>query len=86
MGTPTNTSEVRPDFCSGICPRVRLPGSDGELFTGEWEQVTGCTFDRWADIATIIGLLDSYRRHPPARAKQHDIETMLQHAIDELDR
>ena len=56
-----------------------------ELFTSEWEDITGCVFDRWADIATIIGLLDSYRRHPPARAQQHAIETMLQHAVDAFD-
>jgi hypothetical protein len=30
-------------------------------------------------------LLDSERRHPSAQRKRHDIETMLQHAVNETD-
>lgn len=30
-----------------------------DIFTRIWEQRTGRTFHRWADIATVIGLLDS---------------------------
>ena len=56
-----------------------------EVFTREWEQHTGRTFNRWADIATILGLLDSERRHPSAQRKRFDIETMLQHAVNEID-
>ena len=56
-----------------------------EVFTREWEQHTGRTFNRWADVATIIGLLDSDRRHPPAHGRQHDIEAMLQRAVNEID-
>ena len=56
-----------------------------EVFTREWEQHTGRTFYRWADVATIIGLLDSDRRHPPAHGRQHDIEAMLQRAVNEID-
>lgn len=56
-----------------------------EVFTREWEQHTGRTFNRWADIATIIGLLDSERRHPSAQRKRFDIETMLQHAVNQID-
>ncbi len=56
-----------------------------EVFTREWEQRSGRTFNRWADIATIIGLLDSGRRHPPARRRQFDIEAMLQRAVNEID-
>jgi len=55
------------------------------IFTRTWEQRTGRTFHRWADIATIIGLLDTERRQPPAERKRHDIETMLQQAVDEID-
>ena len=56
-----------------------------DVFTQLWEQHTGRTFHRWADIATIIGLLDAGRRHPSARRKRFDIEAMLQRAVDELD-
>ena len=52
-----------------------------EVFRREWERHTGRTFHRWADIATIIGLLDSERRNPPAHHRRFDIETMLQRAV-----
>jgi aminoglycoside phosphotransferase (APT) family kinase protein len=56
-----------------------------DVFTRAWERHSGRTFHRWADIATIIGLLDAERRCPSARRMRHDIETMLQHAVDEID-
>lgn len=56
-----------------------------DMFTTTWEQRTGRTFHRWADIATIIGLLDTERRQPSAQRKRHDIETMLQRAVNEID-
>jgi aminoglycoside phosphotransferase (APT) family kinase protein len=56
-----------------------------EVFTREWEQHTGRSFNRWADIATIIGLLDAERRHPSAQRQRFDIETMLQRAVNEID-
>ena len=56
-----------------------------DIFTRTWEQRTGRTFHRWADIATIIGLLDTERRQPSAQRKRHDIETMLQQAVNEID-
>ncbi|MEK7423976.1 MAG: phosphotransferase, partial [Actinomycetota bacterium] len=56
-----------------------------DIFTRTWEQRTGRTFHRWADIATIIGLLDTERRHPSAQRKRHDIETMLQQAVNAID-
>lgn len=40
-----------------------------EVFTRLWEQHTGQHFHRWADIATIIGLLDANRRHPPSHTQ-----------------
>ena len=36
-----------------------------DIFTRTWEQRTGRTFHRWADIATIIGLLDGAHRNSP---------------------
>ena len=56
-----------------------------ELFTRVWAHATGRVFHRWADIATIIGLLDSQRRNPPAQRKRFDVEAMLQRAVNEID-
>lgn len=56
-----------------------------EVFTREWERHTDRTFHRWADIATIIGLLDSQRRHPPASRERYEVEAMLERAINEID-
>ena len=38
-----------------------------------------------ADIAVIIGLLDSHRRNQPPQRERFDIETMLQRSIDDID-
>ena len=72
-----------PRFWALICTCAGAQGP--EMFTREWEQQTGRTFNRWGDIATIIGLLDSDRRNPPAHRRQHDIEAMLQRAIIDID-
>ena len=56
-----------------------------EVLTREWEQHTGRTFNRWADIATIIGSLDPHRRNPPAHRQRCDIEAMLTGAVNEID-
>lgn len=56
-----------------------------EVFTREWERHTGRIFNRWADIAVIIGLLDSQRHNAPSQRERFDIETMLQRAVDEAD-
>jgi hypothetical protein len=55
------------------------------VFTREWEQHNGRMLNRWADVATILGMLDSDRRHPPAHGRQHDIEAMLTRAVNEID-
>ena len=55
-----------------------------ERFRQEWEALTGHTFHPSADVATIIGLLDSYRRYPPAQRVRCDIETVLQRAVSDL--
>lgn len=55
-----------------------------EMFTREWERHTGRSFNRWADIAVIIGLLDSQRHSAPAQLERFEIETMLQRAVDEI--
>jgi aminoglycoside phosphotransferase (APT) family kinase protein len=56
-----------------------------DVFMREWERHTGRTFHRWADIAAIIGLLDSQRHHQPSSRERFEIETMLRHAVNEID-
>ena len=60
--------------------------SRAELFRHEWEQVSGQAFDPWADIITVIGLLDGYRKHRPAERARYDIEEMLDRALTDLGR
>ena len=45
--------------------------SRAEVFRHEWEQVSGQAFDPWADIVTVIGLLDGYRKHRPAQRARY---------------
>ena len=58
--------------------------SRAEVFRHEWEQVSGQAFDPWADIITVIGLLDGYRKHRPAQRARYDIEEMLDRALTDL--
>ncbi len=45
-----------------------------EVFvTRGWQTDTGCSFHRWAEIATIIGFLDAERRQPSPQRKRHDL-------------
>lgn len=57
-----------------------------ERFTQEWESMTGNTFHPWADIITIIGLLDVHREQPPAEQARRDIEVVLERAVVDLTR
>jgi len=50
-----------------------------------WGQHTGRTSHRWADIATIIGLLEANRLNSPALRQPTDIKMRLQRAINEID-
>ena len=67
------------------CNLLQARSDATEVFTREWERHSGQTFNRWADIAAIIGLLDSQRRHPPAHRERFEIEAMLQLAVNEID-
>ena len=58
--------------------------SRAELFRHEWEQVSGQAFVPWANIITVIGLLDGYRKHRPAKRARYDIEEMLDRALTDL--
>ena len=58
--------------------RLNLFFSDrdpAELFTKTWERLTTRTYDPWADVVAIIGMLDNLRATPPThRAAHHDRE------------
>jgi hypothetical protein len=56
-----------------------------DVFTRERERHTARSFHPWADIATIIGLLDPEPRHPPASMQRFAIESILQHAVNKID-
>jgi aminoglycoside phosphotransferase (APT) family kinase protein len=49
-----------------------------------WEQRSGLTFDPWADVASIIGTLDSIRRRRDPNAPMWAIEAALKHAVNAL--
>ena len=49
-----------------------------------WEQRSGLTFDPWADVASIIGTLDSIRRRRDPNAAMWAIEAALQQAVNAL--
>ena len=40
---------------------------------------------RAGEFHVSVVILDTERRQPPAERKRHDIETMLQQAVDEID-
>jgi len=58
--------------------------SRADLFRHEWEVVSGQSFDPWADIITVIGLLDGYRKHRPAERTRNDIEQLLDRALTDI--
>jgi aminoglycoside phosphotransferase (APT) family kinase protein len=49
-----------------------------------WEQRSGLTFDPWADVASIIGTLDSIRRRRDPNAAMWATEAALKHATNAL--
>jgi aminoglycoside phosphotransferase (APT) family kinase protein len=50
-----------------------------DRFTAAWEQLAGARFHPWADVITIIGLLDSLRDDPGA--DRMNIEDVLARAV-----
>jgi aminoglycoside phosphotransferase (APT) family kinase protein len=67
--------------------RINLLNDDrsrAESFRHGWEAVSGQVFDPWADIVTVIGLLDGYRKNRPAERARYDIEEMLDRALTEI--
>jgi aminoglycoside phosphotransferase (APT) family kinase protein len=53
-------------------------------FTRAWENLAGASYHPWADIVTIIGLLDGLREEPPDQAERDVIEEVLAGAVTAL--
>ena len=49
-----------------------------------WESRTGKAYDPWADVVSIIGTLDHYRRRTSASEAMRTIEGVLAEAVAEL--
>jgi aminoglycoside phosphotransferase (APT) family kinase protein len=54
-----------------------------ELVTA-WEDTTGTVYDRWADIASIIGMLDGLRQRPPSPAGRRAFDAAIERAVHDL--
>jgi hypothetical protein len=48
-----------------------------EQFTETWERLTASTYDPWADVVAIIGMLDNLRATPPNHRARITIESAL---------
>lgn len=46
-----------------------------------WRDVSGVTYDRWADVAAIVGMLDDLRARPPSPRARDALEDALGHAV-----
>ena len=55
-------------------------------FREVWEQRSGLRFHPWADVMSIIGILDNLRQRPPSPRARRAMETALAHAIAALAR
>jgi aminoglycoside phosphotransferase (APT) family kinase protein len=51
-------------------------------FTAAWERLTGATYDPWAEVVSIVGILDMFRAAPPT--DPHSVEAALTRALAEL--
>lgn len=54
-----------------------------DLLLIAWEQATGQSYDRWSDIAAIIGVLDGLREQPPSSSARRALEDALARAVSE---
>ena len=69
--------------------RMNLLYFDQDLadeFREVWEQRSGLRFHPWADVMSIIGILDNLRQRPPSPRARRAMETALAHAIAALAR
>jgi aminoglycoside phosphotransferase (APT) family kinase protein len=53
-------------------------------FTRAWQDLTGATYNPWADVVTIIGTLDGLREEPPPAQERDVIEDALAQAVTAL--
>jgi aminoglycoside phosphotransferase (APT) family kinase protein len=53
-------------------------------FTQVWENLTGATYDPWADVVTIIGFLDGLREEAPPPGERELTEDVLGQAVSAL--
>jgi hypothetical protein len=51
-----------------------------------WQQRSGQTYQPWADVMCIIGILDNLRDHAPGSAARHAIDTALMQSVSALGR
>lgn len=50
-----------------------------------WEHRTGLVFDRWADLATVVGLLDGWRTQPPDAHIRPALDHLVVAAVAQID-
>ncbi len=55
-----------------------------DVFTKMWEGISGSTYDRWGDVATVVGMLDNLRSRPPNGAARVEFEACLARALSEI--
>lgn len=55
-----------------------------DLLVGAWERATGEPYDRWADIAAIICVLDGLRAQPPGASARRALEDALARAVSSV--
>ena len=53
-------------------------------FTRAWEDLTGATYNPWADVVTIIGFLDGLREEAPPAGERDLAEDVLARAVTAL--
>jgi aminoglycoside phosphotransferase (APT) family kinase protein len=69
--------------------RLNLLYSQPELaerLRSTWEARTGKPYDPWADVVSIVGTLDRFRRSKTASKSMHALETTVARAVTELGR
>jgi aminoglycoside phosphotransferase (APT) family kinase protein len=81
-----NASTGPPSADVGHCRANLFPYGPAAVtrFTRAWEDLTGATYNLWADVVTIIGTLDGLREEPPPPQERDVIEDALAQAVTAL--
>ena len=63
-----------------------MAGGDAlaERTTSAWEQRAGRPYDPWADVMSIVGVLDGFRSRKDASSALIDVEATLASAVAAL--